>query len=100
MLFRAPYDLHSTRLRAHNLFAVIEAELAQRPYLAGNAVSIADLANYAYVAHAPEGGVSLAAYPRIRAWLAAIEALPGFIPMRASPIVDARDRTSGSTDPS
>ena len=39
------------------------------------------MANYTYIAHAPEGNVSLDAYPAIRAWLARIEALPGFVPM-------------------
>jgi len=34
-----------------------------------------------YVALAPEGGISLEAYPNIRQWIARIKALPGFIPM-------------------
>jgi glutathione S-transferase len=89
VLFGAPHDLKVARSRAHNLFAVFESELVRRPFLAGETVSIADLANYAYVAHAPEGGVSLAPYPRIRTWLAAIETLAGFIPMPASPVVEA-----------
>ena len=38
---------------------------------------------------APEGGVPLAPYPAIRAWIGRIEALPGFIAMPASPIPDA-----------
>ena len=37
-------------------------------------------------AHAPEGKVSLEDYPRIRAWLARIEALPRFVPMVRTPI--------------
>jgi glutathione S-transferase len=85
-LFGAPHDLRLARSRAHNLFAVFEAELTRRPFLAGDAASIADIANYAYVAHAPEGGVSLAPYPRIRTWVAAIEALPGFVPMPRSAV--------------
>ena len=39
------------------------------------------MACYAYVALAPEGNVSLQDYPRVRAWLARVEALPGFVPM-------------------
>ena len=89
VLFGARHDLHVTRSLAHDLFAVFEKELARRPYLAGEAITIADIANYAYVAHAPEGGVSLTPYRRIRAWLAAVEALPDFIPMPASPVVAA-----------
>jgi glutathione S-transferase len=67
--------------RAHGLFTVMEGELSETPFLTGDKPSIADIANYSYVAHAPEGNVSLEAYPNIRAWLARIEALPGFVPM-------------------
>lgn len=66
---------------AQQLFGVLEAELAQRAYLVGDAPTLADVALYAYVARAPEGDVSLEPYPAIRAWLARIEALPGFVPM-------------------
>jgi glutathione S-transferase len=38
------------------------------------------------VARAPEGLVSLQPYPAIRAWLARVEALPGFVPMVSSPV--------------
>ena len=48
--------------------------------------TIADIANYAYLAHAPEGNVSLDDYPNVRAWLARIEQLPGFVPMQATPV--------------
>lgn len=67
--------------RAHALFSVMEGELNDTPFLAGAKPSIADVANYTYTAHAPEGNVSLEPYPNIRAWLARIEALPGFVPM-------------------
>ena len=39
-----------------------------------------------FAVHAPEGGVSLTPYAAVRAWIARVEALPGFIPMPASPI--------------
>jgi glutathione S-transferase len=64
----------------------MEAELAQQPFLAGDSVTLADIANYSYVAHVPEGNVSLEPYPQVRQWLRRIEALPGFVPMVASPI--------------
>jgi len=67
--------------RAHALFTVMEGELSETPFLTGDKPSIADVANYSYIAHAPEGNVSLEPYPSIRAWLARIEALPGFVPM-------------------
>lgn len=72
--------------RSHKLLEVMEAELADQAFLAGPASTLADIANYSYVAHAPEGNVSLEPYSRVRAWLARIEALPGFVPMVASRI--------------
>lgn len=72
--------------RSHALLAVMDAALAAQPYLATARPSIADLANYTYVAHAPEGGVSLEPYPAVRTWLARIEALPGFVPMAVTKV--------------
>lgn len=79
-LFGLPLDLGTAQAQAAALFAVMETELAARPFVAGRAPTLADLALYSYSALAPEGGVSLAPYPAIRAWLARIEALPGFLP--------------------
>jgi len=67
--------------RAHQLLQVMDAHLQQSAYLVGTAPTIADIAHYTYTAHAPEGNVALDAYPHVRAWLARIEALPGFVPM-------------------
>ncbi|MFV8752657.1 glutathione S-transferase family protein [Nannocystaceae bacterium ST9] len=101
-VFGAPYESAPVLARAHAILRLIEGELGSRDFLAGESAgesagelagesagerpTIADLACYAYVAHAPEGNVSLAEYPRVRAWLARIEALPGFVPMQASAV--------------
>lgn len=85
-LFGAPYDAESTIARSHALLKVIEQELASSPFLAGKLPTLADVASYTYIAHAPEGNVSLADYPQVRAWLARIEALPGFVPMQRSAV--------------
>ena len=71
--------------RSHALLKVLDATLAETPFLVGEAPTIADIACYSYTAHAPEGGVKLDAYPNLRAWLARIEALPHFVGMPASP---------------
>lgn len=64
------------------LFDFMELELAGRDWLLdGPAPSLADIALYSYSAQAPIGGLSLEAWPRLRAWLARVEALPGFIPL-------------------
>jgi glutathione S-transferase len=83
-LFGARLDLDRAQAISRQLFDVLDHELAKRPYLAGDSPTIADVALYAYAAHAPEGDVPLEPYGHMRAWLARIEALPGFVPMRSS----------------
>lgn len=68
------------------LFTVVESLLSNDKYLANNTLSLADIAAYSYIAHVPEGGVSLAPYPAIRAWLSRIEDHPRFIAMAPSPL--------------
>ncbi|HYW55333.1 MAG TPA: glutathione S-transferase [Polaromonas sp.] len=85
-LFKRPDNPEVPIARAHALFSVMEQQLGQSMFLVGNAPTLADIANYSYIARAPEGNVSLVAYPNLRAWLARIEALPGFVPMVSSPV--------------
>lgn len=80
-VFGASFNTDEVITRAHTLLKVIDAELAKAPFLAGDTPTIADIANYSYIAHAPEGNVSLEPYVNVRNWLARIEALPGFVPM-------------------
>jgi glutathione S-transferase len=60
---------------------VIETHLKGRQFLAADHATVADVAGYTYIAHAPEGNVSLEPYPNVRAWLKRIEGLKGFVPM-------------------
>jgi glutathione S-transferase len=85
-VFGAPYNAEEVIAQSHALLKVIEGELQGRQFLVGEQPSIADIASYTYIAHAPEGNVALADYPNIRAWLARIEALPRFVPMQRTPV--------------
>ena len=85
-LFGAPIDHQGAIGKAHALFETMNAHLSDRDWLASDTISIADVAGYSYIAHAPEGGVSLDAYPHIRRWLARMEQQPHFVPMVASPL--------------
>ena len=80
-VFGAAFNTDEVIARAHTLLKVIDAELAKAPFLAGSTPTIADIANYSYIAHAPEGNVSLEPYANVRSGLARIESLPGFVPM-------------------
>ena len=84
-LFKAPFDLEDVSRRAAGLLTVMDRTLERSAFLAAEHPTLADIANYAYVAHAPEGKVSLEPYPQVRAWLARIEALPRFVPMQRTP---------------
>lgn len=84
-LFGAPVDKASAERTASKLLSLLEDTLIRTPFLVGARPTIADLAQYAYTARAPEGGVSLHEYAAVRGWHARLEALPGFAPMpRAS----------------
>ena len=85
-VFNAPIDHSAAVKKAHDLFKVMDAHLAGRDWLATDTITIADVAGYSYIAHAPEGGVDLAPYPNIGAWLGRIENQPGFVGMARSPI--------------
>ncbi|WFF42051.1 glutathione S-transferase [Salinicola endophyticus] len=84
-VFDAPLDHDAAKARSHTLLGMMEAHLDGREWLASDHPTLADIAGYSYIAHAPEGGVSLAPYPQVRAWLARIEALQHFVAMATSP---------------
>lgn len=74
------------REASHAFLGLMEGMIAGRDFLVGDSPTIADVAAYAYIAHAPEGGVSLADYPLVRAWIDRVQGIKGFVPMQASPI--------------
>jgi glutathione S-transferase len=85
-LWGRPGDLAQAGAIAADLLGFMERHLAGRGFLAAEHATIADLACYSYVAHAPEGRISLEPYPAVRAWIRRVEALPAFKPMPASEI--------------
>lgn len=90
-LFGRDVDTAEMIARAHRILSLIDAELkdldaAGQRWIAAATPTIADVALYSYIARAPEGNVDLAGYPFVRAWLARVEALPGFVPMAVTPI--------------
>lgn len=79
--WKRPGDLGGAQQIAGRLFTFMEQHLDGRAFLAGEGPTLADLAMYAYTARAPEGGVDLEPYPRIRAWIDRIEGLEGMLIM-------------------
>lgn len=85
-VFGREIDFAAAEAIAAGLFQTLETHLSERDFLLGAKPSLADVALYSYTAHAPEGGIALAPYPAIERWLARIEALPGFLPMRQTAV--------------
>lgn len=64
------------------LLAFMEGELQGRQWLLGGAApTLADVAMVSYVSQAPIGGLPLEAHPRVAAWVARMQALPGYVPL-------------------
>ena len=76
-------ELPKLRERGHAALAVMEKHLSAHDWFSGDDYGIADIALYAYTCVAPHGGIALDAYPAMNAWLARVEATPGFVPMPA-----------------
>lgn len=71
--------IEAKRNAAVRSLGILESELATRPFIAGDRYGIADMAIFAYASRAEEAGLSLEPYPQFRAWIARVEAQPGFL---------------------
>ena len=71
--------------KGHAALKVMEGHLATRQFFVNDRYTIADIALYAYTHVAPEGGLDLGAYPKVREWLARVAAQPGYVPLLATP---------------
>lgn len=70
--------------RAHGALARLEQALAGGGWLAGDRLSLADVALVAYSRMAEDGGLALSAYPALRVWIARVEAALGLEPYPAA----------------
>lgn len=94
-VFGANIDVPTALATTETLLRVMEDKLSSskpgtNAYLATDRLTLADITMYSYIAHAPEGGVSLHPYPAIKAWIIRIESLDNFIPMAHSATADYR----------
>ncbi|MBL8577050.1 MAG: glutathione S-transferase family protein [Mesorhizobium sp.] len=76
-----PERLAATLERGHKALRVMETRLSEAQFFAGGALSVADIALYAYTHVAAEGGFDLSRYPAVAAWLGRVENDPGHVPM-------------------
>lgn len=66
---------------SYHALGVMEERLAQADWIAGQKYSVADIALYAYTHYADQGGLDLAPFPGITAWLARVAAEAGHVPI-------------------
>ena len=85
-LFGGGQKNHQAIEKSYALLDTLEKHLQTREWLVGEYPTIADIANYTYIAHAPEGYVSLAKFPAIQIWIAKIESLFAFVAMKSSAV--------------
>jgi len=76
-------EIEARREAGHRALAAVNRGLGDRPFLVGDRFSIADIALYAYIHVAPEGGFELGGYPSIGAWLERVAAQPGHVKIDA-----------------
>ncbi len=67
----------------YRALAALERGLGGRKWLVGEAMTLADIALYAYTHVAGEGGFDLTRYPAIGAWLDRVSAEPGHVTIDA-----------------
>ena len=81
--FGSNIDTATAQQTTEKMLGIVENHLESRDWLAGDTVSIADLAIYPYLALAPEGGIDIGAYRHIIAWFSVSAPCPAMSPCRA-----------------
>ena len=76
---RPPALVELKRAAGLRALSILDAELATRPFVAGEHYGIADIALFAYISRADEAGFELAPYPHFLAWLERVRAQPGHL---------------------
>lgn len=85
-VFGAKFDPEEVIPRAHAILKILDAELQERDWIAGDHPTVADVALYSYIARAPEGNVDLSSHANVGRWLDRVETLPGFVPFQQTPV--------------
>jgi glutathione S-transferase len=76
---RAPALAERHRNVGRKALAILERELGERPFIAGDGYTIADMSLFAYVHLADEADFALADHPAILRWIERVRAQPGFL---------------------
>jgi glutathione S-transferase len=80
-----PERLASTLAGGKKALAVMEDQLGRTSFLAGDTISVADIALYAYTHDTGLYGFEMASYPALAAWLERVSADEGHVPIEWLP---------------
>ena len=75
---KIPYAVERYQRETARLYGVLDRRLAASEYVAGDALSIADLACHPWAAAHDWHHIDLAGYPAVRRWFEALRARPAF----------------------
>lgn len=67
--------------KAQFILQQLDRQLSEQDWLAGDQITVADVAVFPYVALAPDGKVDLTPYPQVLDWIKRIKQLPNFTGM-------------------
>ncbi len=76
---KIPYAIDRYVNETNRLYGVLDRRLADRPYLAGEAYTIADMASYPWIVPHERQGQDLADFPNLKRWFEGIAARPATI---------------------
>jgi glutathione S-transferase len=76
-------QIPAKRAAGEAALSLMDEHLATRGWFAGDRLSLADIALYAYTHVAEGGGFRLGDYPAVQAWLGRIAAQPGYVALDA-----------------
>jgi glutathione S-transferase len=78
--FRKMHDevIAEFRPRAEAALSFVDQTVANRPFLVGDHLTIADIGCWGRMVFMAEGGFDIANWPHLEAWAARIKAMPGF----------------------
>jgi glutathione S-transferase len=75
-------DINHANQKAEFILTQLNQHLSDRQWLELDHPTIADIAVFPYIALAPDGKISLDAYPHVVSWIERVKAISGFIGMQ------------------
>jgi GST-like protein len=94
---KIPYAIDRYTNEARRLYGVVDKRLTESQYLAGDAYTVADIANVTWMLSAKRQGIDLAEFPHVERWIAALNARPAVqrglaVPPRSDAPMDEKAR--------